>query len=103
MEAAVFKALGDPIRLRMMKRLSSGSSFNITSISYELGITRQGARKHLQVLIDAQVVRMEPQGREMIVQLNPDVLEKAKKYIDMLGKQWEQRLGALKDFVEGGK
>ena len=52
--AQLFRALGDPTRLEMVRRLSSGDDFTITTLSRGLDITRQGARKHLQILAEAQ-------------------------------------------------
>lgn len=54
--AEIFRALGDPVRLEMVRRLTRDSRCTIGVISEGLGITRQGARKHLQVLADARVV-----------------------------------------------
>lgn len=56
----LFRALGDPTRLEMVLRLSSGRSQTITSVSNGLEISRQGARKHLQILVDAKVIKLEP-------------------------------------------
>jgi DNA-binding transcriptional ArsR family regulator len=96
-----FKALGDPVRLEMVLRLASGASHTVGSVSSGLGLTRQGARKHLQVLAEAELVSLRPKGREMEVQLNRDSLETARAFIAELESRWEKRLVALRDFVEG--
>ena len=98
--AAVFSALGDPVRLEMVRRLTSGQPSTISVVSDGLGITRQGARKHLQVLADAGLVKMQPRGREVAVELDVETLDKARAYIAELEKQWDARLVALKSFVE---
>ena len=71
--------LKDPIEL--VRRLSSGEPRTIAAVSQGLGITRQGARKHLQVLADAELVSLEPKGRDVLVRLDPGTLEKAKAFI----------------------
>ncbi|MCA9392836.1 MAG: winged helix-turn-helix transcriptional regulator [Candidatus Omnitrophica bacterium] len=96
----VFKALGDPIRLKIVKRLSDGSDYTIGNLSENLGITRQGARKQIQVLVSADVVQLKPNGREIRVILNPSKLERARQFISKLEDQWDQRLKALKEFAE---
>jgi len=98
--AQLFRALGDPIRLEMVSRLSSGSSYTITIVSQELGISRQGARKHLQILADAHLVSFQEKGRETLVELKKDELMRAKEFIAKLEKQWDVRLEKLKNFVE---
>lgn len=98
--AEIFKALGDPIRLELVKRLADGAAVPITNLSQDLGISRQGARKQIEVLVSAQVFRLTPAGRETLVSLNPAALEPAKQFIHSMEQQWEQRLQALKAFVE---
>ncbi|MHB8637757.1 MAG: ArsR/SmtB family transcription factor [Fimbriimonadaceae bacterium] len=99
--AEVFRALGDPVRLEMVQRLSNGAPCTITTVSGKLGISRQGARKHLQVLVNAKVIKMEPKGRDVLVQLDLAVLDQAKAYIAELELCWDKRLEALRRFVEG--
>ena len=98
--AEIFRALGDPIRLEMVQRLTRGSRCTITAISEGLGITRQGARKHLQVLADARVIALQPEGRDVLVSLEPESLDQAKLFITELERQWDVRLDALRRFVE---
>ena len=98
--AQIFKALGDPIRLEMVSRLSCGSSYTLSDLSQGLGISRQGARKQIQVLVAAKLVKLNPAGREVNVILDTGKLEVAQAFIAKLEKQWDQRLEALKNFVE---
>ena len=100
MEAQTFKALGDPTRLKIVKRLSDGSTYTIGSLTKNLGISRQGARKQIQVLVSAKIVCLKPSGREVKVVLETRSLHKAKNYITSLEMQWDKRLMKLKDFVE---
>ncbi|RYX81012.1 metalloregulator ArsR/SmtB family transcription factor [bacterium] len=98
--ADTFKALGDPVRLEMVQRLASGASYTVGGLSNGLGITRQGARKHLQVLTEAKLITLEPKGRETQVRLDRDSLETARSFITELERRWDKRLEALRDFVE---
>lgn len=96
----VFKALGDPIRLEIVQRLSMGEAVTISKVSSNLGITRQGARKHLQILVDANMVKLEPKGRDVNVHLQTRSLDSAKEFIAEVEKRWDSRLEALRQFVE---
>lgn len=100
--AQIFKALGDPTRLEIVKRLADGSSQTINHLTQDLGITRQGARKQIQVLVSANVVYLNPVGRETLVTLDASALVIARSFIASLESQWDQRLVALKNFVESG-
>jgi DNA-binding transcriptional ArsR family regulator len=98
--AEIFRALGDPVRLEMVQRLTAGRPCTIAAVSSGLGITRQGARKHLQVLVDARLVALEPKGRDVLVHLEPQALDQAKAFIAELERKWDVRLDALRSFIE---
>jgi DNA-binding transcriptional ArsR family regulator len=98
--AQVFHALGDPVRLEIMQRLVRNQPCTVGSVAVGLGISRQGVRKHLQVLADAEIVVLEARGREVHVKLEDDALEQAKAFIEDLERLWDRRLDALKRFVE---
>lgn len=99
-EADIFKALGDPIRLEIVKRLAGGSSYTIGQLSENLGVTRQGARKQLEVLVGSNLVQLSRQGRETHVVLDTKTLRTAQRFIAKLEAQWDQRLAALKALTE---
>lgn len=96
----IFKALGDPLRLEIVKRLSNGSPYTIGNLIKDLGVSRQGARKQLQVLVSADVVHLKAVGRETEVTLDISTLEVARSFIGKLENQWDQRLKALKNLTE---
>ena len=98
--AEIFKALGDPFRLEMVQRLSNGVPSTISVVSSDLGISRQGARKHLQILADANLVILEAKGRDVIVQLERNSLEQAKAFIAEMETRWDRRLEALRTLLE---
>jgi DNA-binding transcriptional ArsR family regulator len=98
--AEIFRALGDPVRLEMVRRLTQSRPSTISVVSKGLGISRQGARKHLQVLVDAKLVALAQKGRDVMVQLDAATLEKAKAFIAELELRWGERLYALKRYVE---
>lgn len=98
--AQIFKALGDPLRLEMVQRLSSGKPHTLSSLSGELGISRQGARKQMQVLLDAGIICLQVRGRETQVSLDTTKLTIAKQFITQLEMQWDARLSALKALLE---
>ncbi len=97
---AIFKALGDPVRLEIVTRLSDGSSYTIGKLSEDLGVSRQGARKQIQALASAEIIQLHPAGRETRVSLNTESLQQARLFITRLEQQWDQRLLALKQLAE---
>lgn len=98
--ADVFAALGDPTRLALVQLLCEGSPFSISQLSAASPLSRQGITKHLRVLEDAGLVCSEKVGRESLFRLDPQPLHDAKRYIDVVSRQWDQALGRLKSFLE---
>lgn len=99
--AEVFHALGDPVRLEIVQRLARMQPCTIATVSEGLGITRQGARKHLQVLADAKLIQLRPKGREVHVQLETAAIDRARGFFEKLERQWDRRLEALERSLEG--
>ncbi len=96
----LFQALGDPIRLEIVQRLSRQDRWTINTLSDGLGLTRQGVRRHIQVLADVNLIRLEPRGREVHVQLDPQGIAEAKSFLAAIERQWDRRLDALRRFAE---
>lgn len=99
-EADIYKALGDSIRLEIVKRLATRSSCTVGELSENLGVTRQGARKQLQVLVNANVVHLKQRGRQIDVSLDTRTLQIARAFITQLERQWDAHLDALKQYIE---
>jgi len=98
--AQTFNALGDPVRLEIVQRLTQNARHTISTVSQGLKMSRQGVRKHLQILADAKIIRLVPKGRDTQIQLEKEALEQAKAFISQIEMQWDGRLEALRDFVE---
>jgi DNA-binding transcriptional ArsR family regulator len=98
--AALFAALGDPTRLRIVIRLSRGEAMSIKQLASGTRMTRQAVTKHLHVLSSAGVATVARQGREQIWSLDQQQLAQARQFLDRLAQQWEDALGRLKSLVE---
>ena len=97
---AVFAALGDETRLRLVSRLCDGGPMSITRLAVGFPITRQAITKHLRVMEDAGLVRSTQQGRESIWQLEQKRLAEARRHLRTISAKWDETLGRLKNFVE---
>ena len=98
--AAVFAALGDPTRLKLVTTLCAGAALSIAQLTANTAISRQAVTKHLQVLAAAGVVRDAKLGRERRWRLDPAQIEAAKQALELIGREWEAALGRLKAYVE---
>jgi DNA-binding transcriptional ArsR family regulator/uncharacterized protein YndB with AHSA1/START domain len=61
---AVFRALGDPGRRRLLDRLNERNGLTLSELCADMGMTRQSVSKHLDVLETAGLVTTLRQGRE---------------------------------------
>jgi len=98
--APVFAALGDATRLALMARLCERAPCSISQLAEVAPITRQAITKHLRVLEGAGLVRGEMTGRECLFQIEPEPLDEARDYLDLVAQQWDAALVRLKKFVE---
>jgi DNA-binding transcriptional ArsR family regulator len=68
---AVFKALADKTRRRLLDRLFKRGGRTLTELEGEVEMTRFGVMKHLRVLEKAGLVVTRKVGREKLHYLNP--------------------------------
>ena len=98
--SALFAALGDQTRLRLVARLSNVESLSITELSSGTKMTRQAVTKHLHVLSGAGVAIASRQGREQRWSLDPRQLALARLFLDRSSRQWDDALASLQAAVE---
>ena len=98
--APLFAALGDETRLALLTRLGEHGSASITRLAEGAPVTRQAITKHLRVLEDAGLVRVERRGREQVFELLPAPFAAARRSLDAIARQWDAALARLKAHVE---
>jgi DNA-binding transcriptional ArsR family regulator len=92
---AVFKALADPVRRRLLDRLHARNGQTLSELCAGQDMTRQAVMKHLAILEGANVVVALRQGREKLHYLNPVPIHQITER--WIGKFEQSRLGALAD------
>ena len=99
--SAVFRALGDPTRLEVLRLLGDGDGATATALAKRLPITRQGVSKHVVVLGEAGLVTSEARGRAVIYRIQPEVMAEAALWLERAGAAWDSRLDRLRRHLEG--
>ena len=66
--AALFRSLGDPARLMIVRRLAVGPA-RVTDLVGGLGLAQSTVLKHLACLRDCGLVTSEPSGRASVFRL----------------------------------
>lgn len=95
----VFQAVADPTRRKILKLLAE-KEMPISSITEEFPITRTAVNKHLLVLSEAGLVSSKRIGRETRYTLQPDPLQELQEWLSFFEIYWDNKLSALKNFVE---
>jgi DNA-binding transcriptional ArsR family regulator len=98
--AHLFAALGDETRLRLVSRLCDSGPLSITKLTEGTNVTRQAITKHLRLMEASGLVHSIRQGRESVWQLDQRRLSEARRYLDIISKQWDDALTRLRAFVE---
>jgi DNA-binding transcriptional ArsR family regulator len=98
---AVFFALADPTRRKIIARLARGSA-SIGEIARPFDMTLAAVSKHLKVLERAGLLRRTRDGWYHRCELDAKPLESAQAFIARYRPFWESTLEALAVYVETG-
>ncbi len=94
-----FLALADPVRRRIVARLSRGPA-TVTELAEPFAISLQAVSKHIQVLEQAQLVTRTRDAQRRPVHLDPARLEALTTWIDryrLVREEQFRRLDAVLD------
>jgi len=98
---AVFKALADPTRRRLLDRLRARNGQTLSELCEHADMTRQAVTKHLAILEAANLVAMRKSGRERLHYLNPvPIQEIAQRWIGHFERGRLRALSGLKSDLE---
>src|SRR5258708_13218313 len=98
---AVFKALADRSRRRLLDELHKNNGQTSTQLCGHLDMTRQAVAKHLALLEAANLLAVVWQGREKLHYLNPVPLHEIyERWISKYERPQLQALSDLKKHLE---
>ncbi len=93
---AMFGALADPTRRRLLFRLVTDGPASATVLASTSPLTRQAVVKHLQALEAAGLVVPERVGREVRFRADPAPLASAVGWLLDAGASWDRRIDRLR-------
>ena len=96
---AVFAALADPTRRRVLRLVAEHGPTSATTLEREIPVTRQAIAKHLLVLSHAGLVAGHRDGQQVRYALVPEHLSEAAEWITELGARWDARLARLRAYL----
>jgi ArsR family transcriptional regulator, cadmium/lead-responsive transcriptional repressor len=87
--AALFRSLGDPTRLAIVRRLAGAGPARVVDLVEALGLAQSTVSKHLACLRDCGLVSSEPVGRASLFRLAQpaliDILAAAEVVLEAAG------------------
>ena len=94
-----FQALSDPVRRRILARLSRGPA-SVSELAEPFSISLPAVMQHLKALEDSGLVWSEKKGRVRTVRLEPKALSAAESWIAERRAEWEARLDRFENYLQ---
>jgi DNA-binding transcriptional ArsR family regulator len=94
-----FQALSDPVRRRMLARLSRGPA-SVSELAAPLPISLPAVLQHLKALEASGLVASEKKGRVRTARLDAKTLAFAESWIAERRAEWEARLDRFDAHVD---
>jgi DNA-binding transcriptional ArsR family regulator len=95
---AVFHALGDATRRRMLHDLADGER-TVGQLAQPFEISLAAASKHIKALEHAGLIRREVRGRTHLCRLAPGPLASAHEWLGFYERFWTSRLDVLEGLL----
>jgi DNA-binding transcriptional ArsR family regulator len=100
---ALWAAVGDPTRRRVLDALLEHGEATTTTLADGLPVTRQAVAKHLVVLDRVGLVVGRRRGREVRYVVRPERLDDAAEAMARAAAQWDRRLDRIKRLAESAQ
>lgn len=93
-----FQAIADPTR-RLILLLVATQSMTAGAIAAHFDTARPTVSKHLQILLECELLRQEQHGRAIIYHLNPDKMKEVATFLEPFYKFWDDRFNKLEQIM----
>jgi DNA-binding transcriptional ArsR family regulator len=94
MRRDVFQAIADPTRRAILSLIALGA-MTPNAIAENFDSSRQAVSKHIQILVECELLKQEQQGREIHYHLNAKKMKEVDKWIAQFRSLWESRFNNL--------
>lgn len=91
---AVFRALADPTRRTMLRRLAAAEA-TVGELAEPFDMSLAAASKHVRTLERAGLVRRTIAGRRHVCRIEPEPLAEAGEWLRFYERFWSERLDDL--------
>jgi DNA-binding transcriptional ArsR family regulator len=99
---AIFHALSDNTRRKLMRTLASGD-YRVSDLAKPHDMSLAAISKHVKVLERAGLVTRLRSGSEHFIQLRTPSLKRAAEWLDFYQQFWTAQLESLEDLLQPRK
>lgn len=96
----VFTAIAEPRRRQILEVLREGEC-SVSSIADRIDASQPVVSKHLRLLRDSGMVRVEPRGQQRLYRIEPGPLAELDVWIAPYRQFWVARFDALEQHLAG--
>lgn len=96
---AIFAALADPTRRKIVERLSQRGEIRVTALAEPFRISLPAISRHLRVLEEARLVKRHRHGREHLIRSHAPGMKEARQWIGQYAAGWESGFDALDELL----
>jgi DNA-binding transcriptional ArsR family regulator len=97
--SAIFAALADPTRRRILVRLSSGGERPVTALAKPFHISLPAISRHLRVLDKARLIDRRREGRVHLIRVRAAGFKQARDWIAQCAAAWDFSFDALDELL----
>ncbi len=95
----VFQAIADPTR-RDILALVAGRAMTPGSIAVHFSATRQTVSRHIQILVDCELLQQKKKGRQIFYRLNPEKFREISDFIQPFRELFDDKLSTLEKLMK---
>jgi len=98
----VFQAIADPTR-RAILLLVASQTMTAGAIASNFDTARPTVSKHLQILIECELLGQKQTGREIYYHINAQNMKQVADFIEPFRKMWDDRFNTLETIMKNYK
>jgi DNA-binding transcriptional ArsR family regulator len=95
----VFQAIADPTRRAILLLLAT-QSLTAGAIAANFDTARPTVSKHLQILIECELLKQEQDGREIYYHINAKKMKEVADFIETFREMWDERFNKLESIMK---
>lgn len=98
MRRDVFQAIADPTRREIIQMVTA-EPLNVNAIADQFEMSRPAISKHMKILEECGIVRIEQRGRERFCQAQIDELTEVATWVAQMKQIWDSRFNQLENYL----